>query len=136
MGNPSGIALFSFMASSPTGDSKLRVFVLAAAVSTIVALGSIVVVRYANRDRQLNPAIIDASRNLMKVPESLIVTLPDRAQFITRRDEFVRQLSEGVLPVDSIRAFYQSYALWMRDGRWDPSDVSDLSGFLGVPIVP
>jgi hypothetical protein len=135
MGNPLGIALFSFMGTAISGDSKLRVLILAGVVSAIITFGSIGVVRYANRDRQLTPAIAAASQSVLEIPDSLISGTPDPAGFIARREEFARQLMEGALPVDSVRAFYQSYALWMRDGRWDPDDVIGLAGFLNNPTT-
>ncbi len=136
MGNPSGIALFSCVVNLSSGESKLRLLVLASTVSAIVILGSVGVVRYANRDRQLTPAIVEASSSLMTIPDSLILDELDATTFMVRRDEFARQLAEGFLPVDSVRAFYQSYGLWMRDGRWDSSDVIGLAGFLGIPSIP
>jgi len=136
MGNPVGIALFSFMAAMLKGDSKVSVILLAGVVSAVVILGSIGLVRYSNRDRQITPAIVDASRSLLTIPDSLFQDAVDGSALLTRRNEFARQLTEGSLPVDSVRAFYQSYALWMRDGRWDLADVNELSGFLGAPPAP
>jgi hypothetical protein len=136
MGNPVGIALFSFMAGVLKSDSKVSVLILAAVVSAVVIFGSIGLVRYSNRGRQLTPAIADASRSLLTIPDSLFQGTVDTGAILTRRDEFARQLAEGLLPVDSVRAFYQSYALWMRDGRWDLADVRELSSFLGAPTAP
>ena len=132
MGNPAGIALFYYMANLTTGDSKLRVMVLAAAVSAVIIVGSIAVVRYANRDRQVNPAIESAAQTIVSIPAERLTGSYPGGSFITRRDEFANQLMTGALPVDSVRAFYHSYALWMRDGRWDSSDVAELSAYLGV----
>lgn len=136
MGNPLGIALFSFMANVFASDSKLRVLMLAVAVSGVVILGSIGIVRYANRGRQVTPAIADAALKLGSIPDSLLIAIPDRAQFTSRRDEFAQQLEDGTLPVDSVRAFYHSYALWMRDGRWDADDIDSLANYLGTSDTP
>ena len=136
MGNPVGIALFSFMASQMTGDSRWRVLILAGVVSGVVIIGSIGIVRYGNRSRQITPAIVDASRNVMAIPDSMLVKLSDPEGFISRRDEFARKLAEGALPVDSVRVFYQSYALWMRDGQWDSEDINGLAQFIGSTSSP
>ncbi len=123
------------MAGVLKSDSKVRVLVLAGVVSAVVIFGSIGLVRYANRGRQLTPAIVDASRSLLTIPDSLFQGAVPSGELLARRDEFARQLAEGLLPVDSVRAFYQSYALWVRDGRWDLADVNELSSYLGAPTA-
>lgn len=132
MGNPFGIALFYCVAT----ESRLKVVVLAGAVSAVVILGSIGLVRFANRERQQTPAIVAAAASLADIPDSLIQELQSRESFSSRRDEFARELMDGVLPVDSVRTFYASYAMWMRDGRWDSSEVHELSQFLGLETTP
>lgn len=117
-------------------DSKLRILILAAVVSGVVIVSSIGVVRYSNRDRQKSPAITHAAQSLTAMPDSLLAHVPDAAEFANRRGEFARQLIEGSLPVDSVRAFYQSYALWMRDGRWNSADIDSLASFLALPSRP
>ena len=136
MGNPVGIALFSCMASPIAIDSKWKVLALAGAVSAVVILGSIGIVRHSNRGRQVTPAILDASRALLAIPGSALSEVIDDSTFMVRRDEFARQLAEGALPVDSVRAFYQSYSVWMRDGKWDPADLIALSAFLSTTSIP
>lgn len=133
MGNPARIALFSFMSDREAGESKLRTLALAGVVSAIIIFGSIGVVRFANRNRQLTPAIVAAAQNLSTLPDSLASTLYAPESFTQRRDEFARQVASGALPVDSVRSFYQAYSRWMRDGRWDSGDVADLGEFLGLP---
>lgn len=136
MGNPLGIALFSFMGAAMTGESKLRILVLIGVVSAIVIFGSIAVVRFSNRNRQLTPAVIEAARSLSTIPDEIIAVQPDAEAFRTGRDQFARKLAEGSLPVDSVREFYQSYAMWMRDGKWDTTDVRDLTRYLNIKITP
>lgn len=136
MGIPSGIALFSFMTGSVAGESRLKLLVLAGVVSAVVIFGSIAVVRFSNRNRQLTPAIIEAAHSLTSVPDSLVSELYPLGEFAKRRDDFAHELAVGSLPVDSVRTFYQSYALWMRDGHWDSSDVRRLAGFLGISAAP
>ena len=136
MGNPLRIALFSFMASSSAKESRLRVLALTGVVSAIVVVGSIGVVRYSNRGRQITPAIIEAASSMQSIPDSLISRISTAEAFSRRSDEFAGQLVSGALPVDSVRVFYQSYAMWMRDGHWDLSDLSELALFLAVPTTP
>lgn len=119
-----------------TRESKLRVLGLVALVAGIVIPGSIGVVRFGNRDRQLTPGVVEAARSLDSIPSDIIARIyPDRP-FMELRDAFKSQLESGSLPVDSVRDFYQAYALWMRDGRWDESDVRALATYLGVEASP
>lgn len=136
MGNPSGIALFSFMAGAMAKESKLRILVLIGVVSAIVIFGSIAVVRFSNRNRQLTPAIAEAARSLSTIPDEIVESQPDPDAFRAGRDQLARELTEGTLPVDSIRGFYHSYAMWMRDGQWDSTDVRDLTRYLNIKITP
>lgn len=124
------------MTSQTIADSKLRVLSLAVVVSGVIILGSIGVVRYSNRGRQITPAITNAAQTLTAIPDSLIARVSDAERFVRRRDEFARRLIEGSLPVDSVRAFYQTYALWMRDGRWTSADVDSLASFLDLTPSP
>jgi hypothetical protein len=134
MGNPPGIALFSFMADPKSGESRLKVLALAGVVAAIVILGSMAVVRFANRNRQLTPAVVAAAHSLSTVPDSLVALQPQ--DFSKRRDDFAQKLIAGALPADSVRAFYQSYARWMRDGRWDTADVVELGRYVGIEPFP
>jgi hypothetical protein len=118
------------------GEPRLKVLALAGVVSAIIIFGSIGVVRFSNRDRRLTPAVVQASRALGAIPDSLIPAHFPADVFARKRDEFASHLERGILPVDSVRAFYQSYALWMRDGRWDTSDVRRLTAYLGVVPAP
>jgi hypothetical protein len=136
MGNPPGIALFSFMTDVMAKESKLKILALIGIVSAIVIFGSIAVVRFSNRNRQLTPAIVDAARSLSTIPDEIVASQPDPEAFRTGRDQLARELTEGTLPVDSVRDFYQSYALWMRDGKWDTTDVRDLTRYLNIKITP
>lgn len=119
-----------------TGESKLRVLGLIALVAGIVILGSIGVVRFGNRDRQLTPGVVEAAHSLDSIPSDIIARIYPDQPFIELRDAFKSQLESGSLPVDSVRGFYQSYALWMRDGRWDESDVRELAPYLGLDASP
>ncbi len=119
-----------------SGESKLRILVLIGVVSAVVIFGSIAVVRFSNRNRQQTPAVIESARNLATIPEEIIAAQPDVEAFRTGRDRFARELAEGSLPVDSVRGFYQSYAMWMRDGKWDTTDVRDLTRYLNIKITP
>ncbi len=132
MGNPSGIALFSYVSGTVQKESKLRVLLLAVAVGAVVVFGSIGVVRFANRGRQVTPAITAAAQDLGSIPADLIPSNVDSTEFIRRRDALVEQLIKGDLPVDTVRRFYQEYAMWKRDGRWDTTDAQGLTAFLGL----
>ena len=133
MGNPTRIALFSFMAGAEVRESKLRILALAGVVSAIIIFGSISLVRFSNRDRQLTPAIVAAAQSLSALPDTVVSTQYALESFTRRRDDFANQIASGALPVDSVRAFYQAYSRWMRDGRWDSNDVTALGEFLGLP---
>lgn len=113
-------------------ESKWKVLGLAVTASAVIVLGSIGVVRLNNHDRQLSPAIIDAAHSLSGIPDSLAMAAGIDSDFAVRRDDFARQLLQGELSVDSARAFYQAYALWRRDGDWDPEDIRQLAPFLGL----
>jgi hypothetical protein len=136
MGNPSRIALFSFMTGAMARESKLKILILIGVVSAIVIFGSIAVVRFSNRNRQSTPAIVDAAQSLSTIPDEIVAVQPDPDAFRAGRDQLVRELTEGTLPVDSVRGFYQSYAMWMRDGKWDTTDVRDLTRYLSIKITP
>jgi hypothetical protein len=136
MGNPLRIALFSYVTPPGSVESKLKIIALACVVSAVAIFGSIAVVRMANRDRQITHAIIEAARSLSTAPDSLVPSGLPVESFADRRDSFARSLSEGALPVDSVRAFYASYVMWMRDGRWDSSDVRGLAVYLGFSPAP
>ena len=80
--------------------------------------------------------MIEAARSLATIPDEIIAAQPDADAFRAGRDQFARDLAEGSLPVDSVRGFYQSYAMWMRDGKWDTTDVRDLTRYLNIKITP
>lgn len=123
----------------PPRESKWIALIVAGLVCAVISLGSIVAVRYANRNRAVTPGIALAATRLDSVPDSLVILcFPEDSDhdalevFSGYHHDFTLALTSGALPVDSVRGFYQSYALWMRDGDWDSSDVAQFGAYLGI----
>ena len=112
-----------------------RTFVVSLATMTVVVLGSIGVVRFRNRDRAVTQAVIWAADALANIPDSAIAGAFPIQDFDRSRRRFTSQLRDGELPVDSVRAFYQAYALCARDGIISGDEVRQFGAFLGLSSV-
>ncbi|GAB4320694.1 MAG: hypothetical protein Kow0074_11180 [Candidatus Zixiibacteriota bacterium] len=102
----------------------------------IIIAASIALVRFRNRDRGETQAVMWALEDMEAVPKVLSAALfaPQRYDLALKR--FRMAIEEHELPVDSIRAFYQEYALHARDGELDAGDLRALGPFFGLTAIP
>jgi hypothetical protein len=112
-----------------------RTMIVAVLTMAAVVIASIGLVRMRNRGRQVTTAVVWAAESLMQVPDSVATTAFPLELFTAARQRFCAQLRGGALPVDSVRAFYQAYTLWARDGVFEPEEVAQLGIFLGLTPV-
>ncbi|MEW5702695.1 MAG: hypothetical protein AB1792_10760 [Candidatus Zixiibacteriota bacterium] len=116
---------------TPGRDARSTIAVVVIAVAIVIG-GSIGLVRWRNGGRQLTPAITWAAESLLQIPDSVAAAVFPLDAFAVARQRFCTQLRGGTLPVDSVRSFYQAYALWVRDGVMSAEDVVQLGRFLGL----
>jgi hypothetical protein len=110
-----------------------------ALISGIVIVASIGLVSFRNRHRDATQAIQWAVDRLDRIPEDTVMRVYTPAVFYEAVGEFHRAIRDNVVPVDSVRHFYQEYALRARDGHFTASEVAELGPYLGLPqrtIVP
>jgi len=112
-----------------------RTLLVAVLTMAAVVVASIGLVRLRNRGRQATTAVVWAAESLMQIPDSVAATAFPLELFTAARQRFCAQLRDGALPVDSVRTFYQAYALWARDGVFEPDEVAQLGIFLGLKPV-
>lgn len=105
---------------------------MAVAVAAVVIGGSIGLVRFRNRDRGATQAVYWAVDHLAAVPDTVVKQTISLSSYHAALSEFRSALTDGRVPVDSIRNFYHEYALWSRDGVIDADEVVDCLPYLGL----
>ena len=103
-------------------------------VSGGIALASMALVRLRNMNRADTIAVEWALDDLSAIPESTLAQVCQPADFRAAVNRYRLGVRAHTVPVDSVRAFYQSYALLARDGRIDASEVSGLAPRLEFPV--
>lgn len=122
------------------GERRLTGFLrqagLALALTGVVIVSSIVLVRYVNRDRAMTTAVAWALESLNEIPDDLLMTAFSAADFKSAVTEFEEGIRTRRIPVDSVRAFYAAYALCARDGKWNRTEILRMGTFIGLSESP
>lgn len=106
-----------------------------ALVSGTVILASMGLVSFRNRHRGATQAVQYAADRLDRIPEDTVARVYTPAVFYEAVGEFHRAIRDNSVPVDSVRHFYQEYALRARDGHFTADEVAGIGPFLGLPAV-
>lgn len=117
------------------GTWDWHVALFAVVVVGVIIVASIGLVRYSNRDRGAAQAIVWAAEALRDLPDSVVAAVFDPGIYAASAARFADAVKENSLPVDSLRAFYERYALWARDGRIDQDEMREIGLTLGVAPV-
>lgn len=117
------------------GTWDWQVALFAVVMVGVIIAGSIGLVRYRNRDRGSAQAIVWAAEALRNLPDSVVADVFDLSIYKAASEQFADDVKENSLPVDSLRAFYERYALWARDGKIDPNEMREIGLYLGVAPV-
>ncbi len=104
-------------------------------VSGTVILASMGLVEFRNRHRGATQAVQYAADRLDRIPEDTVARVYTPAVFYEAVGEFHRAIRDNSVPVDSVRHFYQEYALRARDGHFTADEVADIGPFLGLPVI-
>ena len=110
-----------------------RTTAVAGIVAGAVIVSSIVLVRVHNRGRGPTNAVMWAIESLGEIPDSVIGAAYPPQTFHAAQERFAAAVAAGSVPVDSIRVFYQEYALRARDGVVTSEELGELGPFLGLP---
>jgi hypothetical protein len=114
-----------------------RAVLAAAAVLIAVIGGSIGLVRYQNRDRGATNAVLWALESMASVPDSLIVTAYRPAVYYAATRRLTEAIRDHDISVDSVRAFYEEYVMWARDGIITADELRAFGPFIGIdPYSP
>ena len=103
------------------------------ALAAVIA-ASITLVRFHNRDRGVTQAVLWAVDDLSAVPDSVIAGVYSVDAYRAATGRLADALR--ATPVDSIRAFYQAYALWARDGIITTDELRAAGPYLGLTPLP
>lgn len=103
-------------------------------ISGTVVLASMGLVSFRNRNRGATQAVQWAADQLDRIPEDTVARVYTPAIFYEAVGEFHRAIRDNTVPVDSVRHFYQEYALRARDGHFTAEEVADIGPYLGLPI--
>lgn len=114
----------------PSIESRWRVLLTAIMSCAVVVVTSITLVRLQNQDRASSPGFRFVAERIGTIPDSVAGHVMDIDSFRVRCDAFVDAICAGELPVDSLRKFYQDYALWARDGSWDTTEVRSFTAYI------
>lgn len=104
-----------------------------ALISGTVILASMGLVSFRNRNRAATQAIQWAADQLDRIPEDTVARVYEPAVFYEAVGEFHRAIRDNTVPVDSVRRFYQEYALRFRDGHFTAEEVAGIGPYLGLP---
>ncbi len=105
-----------------------------ALISGTVIVASMGLVSFYNRNRAATQAVQWAADQLDRIPEDTVARVYTPAVFYEAVGEFHRAIRDNSVPVDSVRSFYQEYALRARDGHFTADEVADIGPYLGLPI--
>lgn len=106
-----------------------------ALISGTVIIASMGLVSFHNRNRGATQAVQWAADQLDRIPEDTVARVYTPAVFYEAVGEFHRAIRDNSVPVDSVRHFYQEYALRARDGHFTAEEVADIGPYLGLPIA-
>jgi len=105
-----------------------------ALISGTVILASMGLVSFRNRNRGATQAVQWAADQLDRIPEDTVARVYTPAIFYEAVGEFHRAIRDNSVPVDSVRQFYQEYALRARDGHFTAEEVAEIGPYLGLPV--
>jgi len=106
---------------------------VAALISGAVIVASIGLVSFRNRHRASTEAVQWALNTLRQIPADTVAQVYSMNAFSEAVSAFDQAVHGNDVPVDSVRAFYQAFALGARDGSFTPQEIADLGPYLGLP---
>ena len=115
-------------------QSAWRALITAIVVVAPIIVASMLLVRFRNRDREDSKAIAYALSQLHTAVEAESSIIPNGRGYVVAIERFEQQLTDDKLPVDSVRQFYQSYAIVARDGLLELRDLRQLAPYFGIEI--
>jgi len=115
-------------------QSAWRALVTAIVVTAPIIVASMLLVRFRNRDREDSKAIAFALNDVHTAVTEQASVIPGGRGYVVAVERFQQEVALDKLPVDSVRHFYQAYALVARDGMLELRDLRELAPYFGIQI--
>lgn len=113
-------------------QSAWRALVTAIVVTAPIIVASMLLVRFRNRHREDSQAIAYALNDVHTAVAAQASVIPDGRGYVVAVERFQHEVTADKLPVDSVRRFYQAYALVARDGVLELRDLRELAPYFGI----